>query len=86
MDGKGWKQPSSSSLVVDWDSIENTTHVREMVALIKKGSGCRTGCHSSHCKCKKGGNYTGLDVSVLSVAMYQPIVFLPLSTLNMTQI
>ena len=53
----GWKQPSPSSLVVDWDSIENTTHVREMVALIKKGCGCRTGCQSSRCKYKKGGNY-----------------------------
>ena len=32
-------------------------HVREMVALIKKGCGCKTGCQSSRCKRKRGGNY-----------------------------
>ena len=57
LDGNGWKQPSPSLLVVDWDSDENSARVRETVALLKKGCGCKTGCQSYRCKCKKGGNY-----------------------------
>ena len=57
LDGNGWKQPSPSSLVVDWDSDENSARVRETVALLKKGCGCKTGCQSYRCKCKKGDNY-----------------------------
>ena len=42
---------------MDWDSDENSARVRETVALLKKGCGCKTGCQSYRCKCKKGGNY-----------------------------
>ena len=42
--------------VPKWDSEENTAPVREMVALTKKGCGCKTGFQTSRCKCKRGGN------------------------------
>ena len=57
LEGNRWKQKCANSLAIDWDSEENMAHVREMVALIKKGCGCKTGRRSSRCKCKRGGNY-----------------------------
>ena len=57
LDGNGWKQTDPNTLVVDWDSEDNI--VRTTVALIKKGCGCKTGCLTSRCKCKKAGNHCG---------------------------
>lgn len=57
LDGNGWKKTTPNSLAIDWDSEENTARVREMIALIKTGCGCKTGCQTSRCKCKRGGNY-----------------------------
>ena len=59
LDGNGWKQPDPNTLLLDWDSDNNIDRVRTIVALIKKGCGCKTGCLSARCKCKKGGNYCG---------------------------
>ena len=59
LDGNGWKQTDQNTLVVDWDSEDNIARVRTTVALIKKGCGCKTGCLTSRCKCKKAGNYCG---------------------------
>lgn len=56
----GWKQPDSSTLSIDWDSDTNVTQIRERVSLIRKGCGCKTGCQTSRCKCKKGSHYCGL--------------------------
>ena len=58
LDGNGWKKTDQNTLVVDWDSEDNIAQVRT-VALIKKGCGCKTGCLTSRCKCKKAGNYCG---------------------------
>ena len=52
----GWKM-TNNELSIDWESDENMTQIRQAVALIKKGCGCKTGCNSSRCKCKKAGNY-----------------------------
>ena len=57
LDSNGWKKTTPNSLAIDWDSEENRARVREMVALIKKGCGCKTGCQTSRCKCRRGGNY-----------------------------
>ena len=54
--GNGWNL-SDSNLTIDWDSEENMTSVRQTFALIRKGCGCKTGCQSSRCKCKRAGNY-----------------------------
>ena len=59
LEGNGWKQPDVNTLLIDWDSDENIAQVRSTVALIKKGCGCKTGCISARCKCKKGGKYCG---------------------------
>ena len=48
---------SNSNLTIDWDSEENTTNIRQTVALMRKGCGCKTSCQSSRCKCKMAGNY-----------------------------
>ena len=39
LDGNGWKNPTPSTLEVDWDSEENISNVRKRVALVKKGCG-----------------------------------------------
>ena len=56
LQGNGWKL-NNSELSIDWDSDENVTQIQQAVALIKKGCGCKTGCSSSRCKCKKGVNF-----------------------------
>lgn len=59
LESNGWKQPDVNTLLIDWDSDENIAQVRSTVALIKKGCGCKTGCISARCKCKKAGKYCG---------------------------
>ena len=59
LEGNGWKHPDSSTLTIDWDSDDNMANIRSVVALIKKGCGCKMGCISARCKCKKGGSYCG---------------------------
>jgi len=54
----GWKQ-SQDSLNIDWDSENNLTNIRHEVALIRKGCGCKSGCSSARCKCKKANNHCG---------------------------
>ena len=66
MNGNGWKQTDAHTLEVDWDSDNNICDVRTRVALIKKGCGCKTGCMTKRCKCKKSGNYCGPGCSCLS--------------------
>ena len=48
---------SNSNLTIDWDSEENTTNIRQTVAMMRKGCWCKTSCQSSRCKCKMAGNY-----------------------------
>ena len=54
--GNGWNL-GNSNLTIDWDSAENMMNIRQTVALMRKGCGCKTGCQSSRCKCKRAGNY-----------------------------
>ena len=55
----GWKKPDPTTLLIDWDSESNLSRIREQVALIRKGCGCKTGCSSARCKCKKQKGYCG---------------------------
>ena len=55
----GWKKPDPNTLMIDWDSESNVSRIREQVALIRKGCGCKTGCSSSRCNCKKRNGYCG---------------------------
>ena len=58
LDTHRWKY-DEGDLVVDWDSEENISNLKSQVALIKKGCGCRTGCTSACCKCKKNNSHCG---------------------------
>lgn len=57
--GNGWKQVDSTTLAIDWDSDSNVTTIRDRVALIQKGCGCKTGCQTNRCKCKKSNHACG---------------------------
>lgn len=52
----GWKI-ENGELKIDWESDDNMATVRQTVALIRKGCGCKTGCNTTRCKCHKAGNY-----------------------------
>jgi hypothetical protein len=58
LDGNGWKQ-SDATLEIDWDSDDHLSQVKTRVALIQKGCGCKTGCLTGRCKCKKGNALCG---------------------------
>ena len=73
LDGNGWRQPDLNTVLVDWDSDDNIAKVRTAVAFIKKGCGCKTGCLTARCKCKKVAITVDLDANVLDVAIYQQI-------------
>ena len=55
----GWRKPDSNTLVIDWDSEANLSRIKEQVALARKGCGCKTGCSSARCKCKKRNSHYG---------------------------
>ena len=59
LSGHGWKQVNADTLEIDWDSEDNLTEVCTRVAFIKKGCGCKTGCVTNRCKCKKNHNHYG---------------------------
>ncbi len=59
LNGNGWKQPDANTLVIHWDNDEHLSNVRTRVALLRKGCGCKTGCLSHRCKCKKSGTHCG---------------------------
>ena len=58
LQGNGWKL-DNNCLHIEWDSDDNISKVRMRVALLKKGCGCKTGCQTGRCKCKKNNNPCG---------------------------
>ena len=59
LNGNGWKQLGPNTLEIDWDSEDNLAHVRINVALIQKGCGCKTGCTTARCKCRRRSTNCG---------------------------
>ena len=57
--GNGWKVVDATTLEIDWDSDEHLSSIRSRVALLRKGCGCKTGCVSGRCKCKKSDKFCG---------------------------
>ena len=53
LDGNGWKQVDTSTLAIDWDSESNVSVIRDRVTLLQKGCGCKTGCQTNRCKCRR---------------------------------
>ena len=47
----GWKI-GDGTLTFDWDSEDNMESIRERVAGLLKGCGCKTGCQTCQCGCK----------------------------------
>ena len=54
----GW-QISENTLIVDWDSENNMAAVRERVVGLLKGCGCKIGCETRQCGCKKNDKKCG---------------------------
>ena len=56
--GNGWVN-YEGILRIDWDSKENMQSVRQRVDLLLKGCGCRSGCDTNRCGCKKNSTACG---------------------------
>ena len=54
----GWKI-IEGTLAFDWDSDSNMDAIRERVAGLLKGCGCKTGCQTRQCGCKGKGKACG---------------------------
>ena len=54
----GW-QIIDGLLQFDWDSAENMSKIKERVAFLMKGCGCKTGCLGGRCKCKSHSKLCG---------------------------
>lgn len=53
LNGNGWLREADGKLSIQWDTEESITHVKERVMLLMKGCGCKSGCTSGRCGCKK---------------------------------
>ena len=62
----GWLKQDQHTLLIDWDSDVNMSQIRERVALIRKGCGCKYKKSGTHCGpgCKCTG-CTNLPVEAL---------------------
>ncbi len=55
----GWKNQGNGRISIDWDSNSNLNEIRDRVAFITKGCGCKGGCLSNRCSCKRSNKYCG---------------------------
>ena len=53
LDGNGWLRVSDEELAIDWDSQDNIQRLRDRVSLLLKGCGCKSGCKTNRCSCRK---------------------------------
>ena len=54
----GWNT-DGETVTVEWESEENKVKIRTRVAFLTHGCGCKTGCTTKRCKCKKEGHLCG---------------------------
>ena len=59
LDGNGWLKPESGKLGIEWDTEENMLKVRDRVRLLMKGCGCKSGCRTLRCGCRRKGKACG---------------------------
>ena len=64
----GWAR-HDWNLSVEWDSPQNTLAVRERVAFLTHGCGCKTGC-SKHITCVNRGESTQGNVLIDKISYY----------------
>lgn len=56
--GNGWVREEGKLNIV-WDTMENRRKVKQKVQLLMKGCGCKSGCRSNRCGCRKNGSACG---------------------------
>ena len=54
----GWKM-KENKLIIEWDTDSNLQCVKERVAFLTHGCGCKIGCDTGRCKCFKSHNRCG---------------------------
>lgn len=58
LEGNGWLREEGILNIV-WDTPVNRLKVKQRVRLLMNGCGCKTGCRSGRCGCKKSGSICG---------------------------
>ena len=51
----GWTRETDGNFSIFWDTEENRKRVKSRVDLLMKGCGCKSGCSSNRCGCRKSG-------------------------------
>ena len=58
LDCNGWTK-NNETLEIFWDTAENIQKIRQRVRLLMNGCGCKSGCRTGRCGCKKKGEVCG---------------------------
>jgi len=58
LDGNGWVL-ENGVLSIFWDTPENMQKVKQRVRLLMNGCGCKSGCRTRRCSCKKRNSVCG---------------------------
>ncbi len=58
LNGNGWTK-TNETLEIFWDTAENIQNIRQKVQLLMNGCGCKSGCKSGRCSCKKRSEFCG---------------------------
>ena len=66
----GWIK-EDGKLHIEWDSKENVQSVRKRVDLLLKGCGCRYGCDTNRCSCRKNAYHVADVQAVKTMKTYQ---------------
>ena len=56
--GNGWVK-ENGILNICWDTSDNMQKVKDRVRLLMNGCGCKSGCMTGRCGCKKRGSVCG---------------------------
>ena len=60
LDGNGWVINKDGQLNILWDTPENMQKVKQRVRLLMNGCGCKSGCRTGRCGCKKRSSVCGV--------------------------
>ena len=58
LNGNGWEM-EDGVLKIFWDTPENMKKVKDRVRLLMNGCGCKSGCRTGRCGCRKRGSVCG---------------------------
>ena len=57
--GNGWVKDMDGKLDVFWDTEDNMSKVKKRVQLLMRGCGCKSGCRTNRCGCRKSNTACG---------------------------